>query len=934
MIFSGSKLLHCGTLDGMFKKTNQWDDSDYREIINLPTHLVAVIAPDGTFHKVNEESNEILGWLPEEACGKKVSDFIHTEDVDNTLGTLSGLLLGTKNIVTHHINRCKRKDGTYRWINWSAKARGGYIYALGTDITEKVQFEQELTIQGLVLESISEGVVITNEAGMIVYINSAEEMLFGYEADELLGNSIYLLNAQNKEESKIYLREVFEALNKDGIWIGEWLNVKKDGTKFITSCRVTTLMLNNERHLVIVQRDISRRKQRQAENEALQSRFKTFFEQSILPMMIFDINGYPLSVNQAFKDMFGSDSPSDMNLFTHAGTKIFGTLPYIKRAYEGEAVEVPAFYFDPALLGTTGKSRWIEAWFSPVKDENNKIKELAVILKDVTEQMEAQKLLEQTNNAKKVAEDRLSMAVKIGQVGIWEWRQEEEKLYWDETLMHIYGLTKETFTGKLDQYLKAIHPDDFESTWNTVLQSQRDHKPYIVEHRIIRPDGSIRWIQGSGTAFFESGKLILMMGTAIDITEKKVAALDQQFISEISEVLSSSFNITENLEKMSELAIGYFCDGCIIDQLRADGDIERIVVTTRKPIIREKLISIQHNFPLRHTDEHPLFSALITGKTVFMKDAREVWPQMREKFGDAYYNELRQMNVRGSIVCRLKGRESLLGTITFLTDAGSMFTFEDRHKHLAEEIAYRTSMALENSLLYLHSQDAIKTRDEFLSIASHELKTPLTSLTLQNQMRKRQLDKGDHSALDEIKVRKMIESDDRQLRRINRLIDDMLDIARIRASRLTIHKEDFEFCTFARDVVERFAPQMEASGCDLTLNMCDSLMINGDIYRIEQVIVNMLTNAMKYGAGKPIQIEVVKTSYKVSFMVTDNGPGIEAKDIERIFQRFERAVTGREISGLGLGLYISRQIVEQHDGSLFVLSQPGKGSTFVMDLPL
>lgn len=268
-----------------------------------------------------------------------------------------------------------------------------------------------------------------------------------------------------------------------------------------------------------------------------------------------------------------------------------------------------------------------------------------------------------------------------------------------------------------------------------------------------------------------------------------------------------------------------------------------------------------------------------------------------------------------------------------MTLEGGSHKFSERHKGLAEEIAYRTSMSLENSLLYLNSQEAIKSRDEFLSIASHELKTPLTSLTLQNQMRKRQLDKGEVVTFEETKLRKMIDADDRQLRRINRLIDDMLDIARIRAQRLTIQKEVFDFCPFVSDVVERVAPQMEAAGCSFTLNLCEDVQIEADIYRIEQVIVNILTNALKYGAGKPIRIEIEKFTYKVRLLVHDEGPGINPEDSERIFQRFERATHGREISGLGLGLYISRQIVQQHEGALYVVSQSGKGSTFVMELP-
>jgi PAS domain S-box-containing protein len=785
-----------------------WTLEDYREIVNLPTHLVVVIGADSTFLKANEEVNPILMWHPDDIIGEKAKNFIHPEDWEETYVTMSGLYLGTRSLITDFTNRCLRKDGTYRWISWSASMRHGKIYALGVDVTEKMQFEHELTIQGLVLESISEGVIICDEEGTIVYSNSAEENLLGYQSDELLGKPIQIINAHDKLESKERLKKVFEDIENEGIWIGEWNNIKKDGTRFTTSCRVTTLMLNDERHLVIVQRDITTKKKRQKEKDELQNQFR-------------------------------------------------------------------------------------------------------------------------------MVSDRLSLAVKTGKIGIWEWKPGSEKVSWDEVVEGIYGYAPGTFSGNVVDYSNGIHPDDREPMWIKVSESQAKKEAYLVEHRIIRPNGEIRWVQCSGnTIYGDNGEPTLMMGTCMDITEKMVASLDQQFLSNISETLSSSFNIQENLSIITESAIEYFCDGCVIDQLRPDGDIRRTVVAHKDPEIKQKIYQIHERYPQRYSSEHPLFTALITGKTVVIEDARTTWQGLKEKFGDGYYVDVAHINSRGTITVRLKGRDNLLGTITFFTGQHSNFKFDQRSKWLAEEIAYRASMAIENSLLYLNSQEAIKSRDEFLSIASHELKTPLTSLTLQNQMRLRQLEKGDHSVLQEHKFRRAMDADDRQLRRINRLIDDMLDIARIRAERLTILKEEFEFCHFISDVIERFTPQMEAAGCPISVSLTTPVNIHGDLYRIEQVVVNMLTNAMKYGAGQPIKIEVTKTNYKVSFLVHDKGPGIDAKDVDRIFQRFERAVIGRDISGLGLGLYISRQIVEQHDGTLFVTSEVGKGSTFVMELPL
>lgn len=922
----------------MSRVMKPWTADELREIANLPTHLVVIIGPDNTFIKTNEITNHILGWEPGEIIGEKVRNFTHPEDWEDTIVTMSGLHLGTKKVVTEFTNRCLRKDGTYRWISWSASINGGCIYALGIDVTEKVQFEHELTIQGLVLESISEGVVICDEEGTIVYTNSAEENLLDYGSDELLGKPIQVINGHDEVKSKEQLRKVFEDIEKEGIWIGEWDNIKKDGTKFTTSCRVTTLMLNEERHLVIVQRDISLRKRRQQEKDELQNRFRTFFEQSNLPMEIYDMEGNPIVVNKAWEDLFqtSKDNLKGYNILTDPSTVTTGMLPYLQRAYAGEAVDVPAFYIDPVtMVGRPGRGRWLEAWFSPVKDENGKVKELAMILKDVTEAKETEAKLKVSQSNFRVVSDRLSMAVKVAQIGIWEWTPGTEKVYWDETLEGIYGYEPGGFSGKLEDYTATIYPDDREGMWKIIAESQASKKPYIVEHRILRPNGEIRWIHCSGTTFYDdNNQPKLMMGTVIDITEKKIAALDQQFLADISETLSQSFNIHENMNEIANLAVKYFCDGCVIDQLKSDGEIERIVVAHGNPEIREKVFKIHEKFPQRYSGEHPLFTALITGKTVMLEDSRPLWPQLAERFGPEYLLEIAHINAKGNIVVRLKGRDNLLGTMTFFTNHGSTHKFDQRSKWLAEEIAYRSSMSLENSLLFLNSQEAIKTRDEFLSIASHELKTPLTSLTLQNQMRRRQLEKGDQSVLEETKYLRMIDADHHQLRRINRLIDDMLDIARIRAERLTMHKEEFEFCTFIEDVIERFTPQMSAVGCDLSISLNTSVILNADRYRIEQVVVNMLTNAMKYGAGKPVRIEVTRTNYKISFLVHDNGPGIDQKDVERIFQRFERAVSGREISGLGLGLYISRQIVEQHDGTLFVTSELGKGSTFVMELPL
>ncbi|WPU64201.1 CHASE domain-containing sensor histidine kinase [Peredibacter starrii] len=232
-------------------------------------------------------------------------------------------------------------------------------------------------------------------------------------------------------------------------------------------------------------------------------------------------------------------------------------------------------------------------------------------------------------------------------------------------------------------------------------------------------------------------------------------------------------------------------------------------------------------------------------------------------------------------------------------------------------------------------QEAINARDEFFSIASHELKTPLTSLKLQAQLMKRTLDKNPPNFRE--KIFNLSDQSEKQTQRLERLVDDMLDISRIRTGRLTIQTERFNLCDMVTDVVGRMKEQFSVipGGAPQTNYIsCENAVGEWDKMRLEQVVTNLLSNAIKYGSEKEISIEVQATSDRVYIKVKDNGIGIPLEFRNKIFERFERASgTAKSITGLGLGLYISEQIVRSHGGRIWVESEVGKGSTFTVELP-
>ncbi|WP_426751537.1 hybrid sensor histidine kinase/response regulator [Myxococcus sp. Y35] len=301
-------------------------------------------------------------------------------------------------------------------------------------------------------------------------------------------------------------------------------------------------------------------------------------------------------------------------------------------------------------------------------------------------------------------------------------------------------------------------------------------------------------------------------------------------------------------------------------------------------------------------------------------------------------------DIDGYEVCRrLRSQEETRDLLIAHLSAVSVRR-EDRLRGLAQGAdAYWTTPLADDELLanieallrlQSRAQAAVRARDEFLSIAAHELRTPLTALRLNLERLVHRLTRSAGDTVPRHAIEASTTPALRQLVRLQQLLDTLLDVSRVGSRKLRLHIELFDLAEAAHDVAQRLAMPARAAGITLTLDLPDRpTLLLGDRIRLEQVISNLLTNAFRYGDSKPVRLSIEEHVDVLKLCVKDHGIGIAKEDQARIFNRFERAASAGSAEGLGLGLFIAREIVAAHAGTLTVESELGQGATFQVTLP-
>jgi signal transduction histidine kinase len=408
-----------------------------------------------------------------------------------------------------------------------------------------------------------------------------------------------------------------------------------------------------------------------------------------------------------------------------------------------------------------------------------------------------------------------------------------------------------------------------------------------------------------------------------------------RFFAEASTLLSSSLDHASICERLAHLVVPSFADWCGVE-LAEEGELHSVAIahvdSAKVAVARE----MRRRYPPDPTSARGAHAVLRTGRPELVPD---ITPEMLERgtINPEYLSFIKQLGLRSVLIVPLVAGGRPIGVLN-LVWAESDRRYGPEDLEMMRELGRRAGLAVENARLYNEARAAVKLRDEFLSIASHELKTPLTSLRLKVDGMLRMAGK-DRGAIDVGKLAARVHGVDKQLGRLTELVEALLDVSRAASGQLQLRLEDVELGAVVQAAAERFKDDLASAGCSLSVMVAgpdgprSPIRGRWDRLRLDEVITNFLSNAVKYGAGKPIQIRVSATETIATIEVEDHGIGISPADQQRLFERFARVVSPEHYGGFGLGLWIVKLLVEAMGGKVAVRSAIGQGSVFSAELP-
>ncbi|HEY9812095.1 MAG TPA: ATP-binding protein, partial [Candidatus Sericytochromatia bacterium] len=701
--------------------------------------------------------------------------------------------------------------------------------------------------------------------------------------------------------------------------------------------------------------DLSERKQTEKAIKQIENRFRTLVEQSPLSIQIIAPDGRTIQVNRAWEQLWGValDQIPDYNMLEDQQLVEKGIMPYIKQAFAGEAVAIPPVNYDPneSIPDRTINQdpiRWVSAVAYPVKNEDGSIREIVLIHEDMTARKRAE-------DALKEREAELSLITNTVPVLISYIDAEQRYRFNNQKYEELFGKSPTEIYGKHIQEVLGVTAYERVLPYvKTVLSGQQ----VSFESEIYYPNIGKRYVNVTYVPQFGDHKEVKGFVALIsDITDRKQAEVERiklldleqaarivavneaaksaaaqqrlAFLAEASRVLSSSLDYKTILSNIADLVVPGIADFCFFDAVTPENKIERVVWRHADPNKKEWFNQVQYYIPTQDIQDHPVTSALLTGKAQFIPEVSDDWFQ-RIAINSEHLQFLRSLNARSLITVPIIAHDRTLGTLTFCLTS----RFEGSYTHddllLAYDLAHRAALALENANLYSEAQQANRMKDEFLATLSHELRTPLNAMVGWTQLLRTRTFDPQTSA-------RALETIDRNTKSLAQLIEDVLDVSRIITGKLQLKTHPIELVPVIEAAIETVQAAANAKDIKIECLLNSIGKILGDPNRLQQVVWNLLANAVKFTPqGGRVEVRLEQINNHVHIKVIDTGRGIKSEFLPYVFERFRQADNSitRSYGGLGLGLAIVRHLAELHGGTVHAESEgEGKGATFVVILP-
>ncbi len=773
-------------------------------------------------------------------------------------------------------------------------------------------------------------IVSTDLQGIVTSWNEGAHRILGWTEDAMVGQPLHRIFTPEDVAHEQPEIEMQNALVR-GYAPDERWHVRNTGMRFWASGQMTPLKNDAGEAIgfVKIMRDQTAHRRADLRLQQLTQTLESevaqrtrerdrIWRNSMDLLLVIGADGVVRAVNPAFTAILGFE-PSELvgqhfMPFVHP-EDVEPTVGAITRASQG-----PLDHFEVRLRHKDGSWHWI-AWRA-APDEGL----VYANGRDVTVEKRQAEQLSQANEA------RLQLALEAGEMGAWEWNPRSNTFLWLHGTAVMHGMpAEETVSMPQSDYMQRhVHPDDRDAFASALARAIEEGKHHRVEYRIVWPDGSTHWIEARGQMFVDGdGDPSQMVGVSINITRRKRTEQDLKFLANASAELASLVDPQSTLDRLAFMSVPTFADWCAVDLLQEDGTLKRVAVAHADPAKVRSAYERQRRFPSDPNMTRGVWNILRTGQAEFV---HEITNDLLERLipDPGRLSMMKKLGLRSYVGVPLSVRGKTLGVIIFFTaESGRLYTAEDMS--LAEDLARRAAVAIENADLYRAMRRSDQAKDVFLATLAHELRNPLAAIV-------GGLGMVTLAADDSKRVEEYARLMERQAGQLTRLVDDLMDVSRIATGKITLKKEPASLAAILNSAIETSRAYIESGQHRLLVSLPgEPTDLSADPVRLSQVFSNLLTNAAKYtNPGGEISVTLECAASEFIVRVRDTGIGIAADMLKNVFKIFIQVThpVERDQGGMGIGLSLVEGLVKLHGGRVEAFSAgPGQGSEFVVHLP-